>query len=115
MDNLGIVIVIVILAAGYWLYCDTNRNKPIYHDTDESMARIEERINSIESRLGTMQKRLDESQKTLNGISERVEHSTNLANEIAGGIGSAEKRLDDALQRSGRIENLIQDIERTNQ
>ena len=62
-----------------------------------------------------MQKRLDESQKTLNGISERVEHNTNLANEIAGGIGSAEKRLDDALQRSGRIENLIQDIKRTNQ
>ena len=108
------IIFIVLVLVFYWLYCDTHRNDREYNNTNESMARIEERITSIESRLATMQKRLDESQKTVNGISERIERSQYLIGEVENGLGRAEERLDNAIQRRGRIENLIKDVERTN-
>ena len=108
------VIGLLLLLLIYWLHHDANRNKPIYNNTDKSMERIEERMSAIESRLATMQSRLEQTQNTVNTISARIERSTSLANEVAGGLDGAEKRLDDAIQRSGRIENLIKDVERTN-
>ena len=108
------IIVIILCVAGAWLCHDINRNKPIYNDTDATMADIDKRIQGIESRLDTMSARLEQTQKTISGVAERVDRSTENAQAIAGGLQSAETRLDDAIQRSGRIENLISEIERTN-
>lgn len=108
------IIVIILCVAGAWLYHDINRNEPIYNDTDATMADIDKRIQGIESRLDTMSARLEQTQKTISGVAERVDRSTENAQAIAGGLQSAETRLDDAIQRSGRIENLISEIERTN-
>ena len=107
-----IVIGFVILTA--WICHDIGRNKPVYNDTNNTMERIENRINSIEQRVNSMSDRLAETQKTVNAIGGRIESSGKLAGEIADGIGSAETRLDDAIQRSGRIQNLISDIEAAN-
>ena len=113
-NRLVFIIGIMLLLLIAWLHHDANRNAKDYNNTDRTMERIKERISSIESRLTAMSSKLDQAQKTVNGISERVEHSTNLANEVAGGLDGAEERLADAIQRSGRIENIIQDIERAN-
>lgn len=112
--TISFILLTIICFVGVWLVYDYERNKPINDDTDNSMADVENRISSIEHRLDTMQSRIAETQKTINGITERINASTKYASEIADGIGGAEKRLDSAIQRSGRIENLISDIEAEN-
>lgn len=108
------IVVVVVCLVGIWLVYDHYRNEPIYNDTDNTMDRIEERINSIEQRVDTMSKRLAETQKTVESISGRVNTSTGLAKEIESGIGATSERLDSAVQRAGRIQNLVDEIERSN-
>ncbi|MBO6101201.1 MAG: DNA repair protein RecN, partial [Spirochaetaceae bacterium] len=83
-------------------------------NTDATVAELEDRIQSLESRIATMQKRLDETEKTVNGIAVGITRSTGYAIEIAEGIEGAEKRLDAAVERSGRIQSLIDEIENAN-
>ena len=108
------IITTIICLAGVWSVCDHFRNEPIYNDTDNTMAELESRITGLADRIDSMQKRLDQTQETLNGIAERIDRSRENAEAIAGGIGEAEGRLDNAIQRSGRIANLIEEIERAN-
>ena len=96
-----------------WLHHDANRNKPIYNDTDKSVERIEERMSAIESRLDTMSDRLTETQKTVERVGIGISRSTGYAIEIDEGIGRTESRLDNAIQRSERIQNLISDVEKS--
>ena len=105
---------IVVLFVFGWLYYDHNRNKPIYHNTDNTMADIYKRMQSIEGRLDSMSHRLDENQKAVSRIAERIERSRENAEIVAGGIDQAEGRLDSAISRSQRIEDLIAEIERRN-
>lgn len=108
------IAVIIVLALFSWLHYDTNRNKPVYTDTNSTMERLENRISGIEQRLDTMSKRFDQAEKTINDLGGRIESSTVIAKEVATGIDGTEKRLDSAVQRCGRIANIIADIERTN-
>ena len=108
----------VILVIGFcllllicWLHHDANRNKPVYNDTDKSVERIEERMSAIESRIDTMSDRLTETQKTVERVGVGISRSTGYAIEIDEGIGRTESRLDNAVKRSERIQNLISDIE----
>ena len=96
-----------------WLHHDANRNKPVYNDTDKSVERIEERMSAIESRLDTMSNRLKETQKTVERVGIGISRSTGYAIEIDEGIGRTESRLDNAIKRSERIQNLISDIEKS--
>ncbi len=108
------VIITVLLVAGAWLVRDYHRNESVYHNTDTAMEDLNYRIERVEQRIAAMQNRLEQTQKTVTGISERVSESRGYAEEIAGGIESAENRLDAAIQRSGRIQNLITEIENAN-
>ena len=108
------IIVTILCFAGIWFVHDYGRNEPVYTNTDGKMADLEGRMSGIEQRVDSMQKRLDETQKTIDGIAERVERSRENAEIVAGGIEQTEGRLDDAIQRSGRIQNLIDEIERAN-
>ena len=107
-------VVLVVCLACVWLVHDHTRNEPVYKDTNSTMAELDKRISGIEQRIDTMQKRLDATQKTVSGITDRVTNSTKLAGEVATGINEAESRLNDAIQRSGRIQNIIVEIERAN-
>ena len=107
------IAVIIVLALFGWLHYDTNRNKPVYTDTNSTMERLENRISGIEQRLDTMSKRFDQAEKTINDIGGRINTSTVIAKEVATGIDGLQNRLDDAVQRSGRIKNIITDIEAT--
>lgn len=110
----AILIGLCLLLLICWLHNDANRNKPVYNDTDKSVERIEERMSAIESRLDTMSDRLTETQKTVERVGIGISRSTGYAIEIDEGIGRTESRLDNAVKRSERIQNLISDIERTN-
>lgn len=113
-NRLAILIGFCLLLLICWLHHDANRNKPVYNDTDKSMERIEERMSAIESRLDTMSDRLTETQKTVERVGIGISRSTGYAIEINEGIGRTESRLDNAVKRSERIQNIIADIERTN-
>jgi len=107
------VFVCLLLFAG-WLYKDHHRNDGINHDTDANLEQLEKRIDRIESRLDTLSERIDKAKDTAAEIGGRIESSTNLAKEVGAGIDGLQGRLDDAIQRSGRIANIIADIERQN-
>ena len=113
-NRLAILIGFCLLLLICWLHHDANRNKPIYNDTDKSVERIEERMSAIESRIDTMSDRLTETQKTVERVGVGISRSTGYAIEMDEGIGRTESRLDNAVQRSERIQSLIADIERTN-
>lgn len=111
---LSIIIILVVLLVFSWLHYDTNRNDGINHDTDGTVADIDKRIQSIEGRLDSMQTRLDENQKAVSRIAEGIGRSREKAEIVAGGIDQAEGRLDSAIKRSERIEDLIREIEKAN-
>ena len=113
--TIAFIVLAIVCLAGVWLVHDYTRNEPVYNDTDRTVDELEKRLDNIESRVTIMQGRLDETQKTVTGISKRVERSRENAQTVAAGIGTAETRLDEAIQRSGRIQNLIDEIERANQ
>ena len=112
-NRLILVIGFCLLLLICWLHHDANRNKSIYNDTDKSVERIEERMSAIESRLDTMSDRLKETQKTVERVGIGISRSTGYAIEIDEGIGRTESRLDNAVKRSERIQNLIADIEKS--
>lgn len=111
---LAILIGLCLLLLICWLHHDANRNKPVYNDTDKSMERIEERISAIEQRIDTMSNRLEKAEKTVSGTIVTIRDSRENAVTVADGITGTESRLNDAVQRSGRIQNLISDIETAN-
>ena len=113
--TIAFIVLAIVCLAGVWLVHDYTRNEPDYNNTDRTVDELEKRLDNIESRVTIMQGRLDETQKTVTGISKRVERSRENAQTVATGIGTAETRLDEAIQRSGRIQNLIDEIERANQ
>ena len=108
------IILTIICAVGVWLVYDYSRNNPIYNDTDQSMERIESKLSDIESRINSLQRGIAENQKAVQRISDTINAGRENAEVVAGGITEAERRLDNAIQRSGRIQNIIDDIEKSN-
>ena len=113
-NRLALFIGILLLILICWLHADNKRNDGIHQDTDSTMAEIEKRIDRIEQRVDSVSARLDQAEKTNTELGGRIESSTAIAKEVATGIDGLQNRLDDAVQRSGRIKNIITDIEATN-
>ncbi len=110
---LGVAVVAVLLLL-CWLYYDARRNKPIYNNTDGGVERLEKRLDDIGQRVDSLQKRIVENQKAVERIGSTINAGRENAETVAGGITEAERRLDNAIQASGRIKNRIADIERAN-
>ena len=110
---IGFLIIIIVLVA---VWCFMSRTDPGKTDNDisGSVAELENRIDSLESRITSLSERIDHAEKTLTGISDRIDASQEYAGQIATGIDSLQGRLDSLAQRSGRIQNIIEEIERTN-
>ena len=106
-----VAVVVLLIVAGYWLWRDAHRNDEQYHNTDNSVERLEKRLDDIGQRIDGLQKRNEQNQKTVERTIITVERGRENAEIVAGGIGEAERRLDNAIQASGRIQNRIADIE----
>ena len=113
-NRLALLLGLLLLILICWLHADNHRNDGIHQDTDSTVADIDKRIQSIEGRLDSMQTRLDENQKAVSRIAEGIGRSREKAEIVAGGIDQAEGRLDSAIKRSERIEDLIREIEKAN-
>lgn len=105
------VLIVIVLIVFCWSCYDTHRNDEQYNNTDNGMERIEKRLDDIGKRVDELQKRNAEAQKTIERVVVTVDRSRENAEIVADGIGSAEQRLDNAIQISGRIKNRITDIE----
>ena len=112
---ISFAIVVAILLAGAWLVHDYARNEPVYHDTDDGVERLEKRLDDIGQRIDSLQKRVVENQKAVERITGTVSAGRENAERIESGITEAERRLDNAIRASGRIQNRIADIEAANQ
>ena len=107
---IGFLIIIIVLVA---VWCIMSRTDPGKTDNDISGS-VAELENRIESRVTSLSERIDHAEETLKGVNAGIEHSQSLASEIAGGIDSLQNRIDHAVQRGGRIQNILEDIERQN-
>lgn len=110
---IGIIVLGIVLLIA-WLCHDYARNKPIYQNTDSGVERLEKRLDDIGQRIDRLQERVAENQKAVERITTTVVAGRENAEAIAGGISEAERRLDNAIQASGRIKNRIEEFERTN-
>ncbi len=108
---IGIMVAALVCA---WLVYDHSRNEPIYNDTDRTVEDINRRIQGVEQRINSLQDRVTAAEKTVGGTVITIREGRENAVTIADGITSAEKRLDSIIQRQGRIENIINDIEAAN-
>ena len=113
-NRVAFLVGVLLLVLVCWLYKDTRRNEPVYEDTNATVGRIEERIGTIEQRIDGLQSRIDKAEKTIGGTIVTIRDSRENAVTVADGIGRAEERLDSIIQRQGRIENIIADIEAAN-
>lgn len=111
---IGFLIIIIMLVAVWCFMSRTGDNTKTDNDISGSVAELENRIDRIESRVTSLSKRIDHAEKTITGISDRIDASQEYAGQIATGIDSLQGRLDRAVQRGGRIQNILEDIERQN-
>lgn len=114
-DYIIVAIVLFICIAAGWLYADSHRNDRIHNSTDNTVTEMEERINNLADGLDRVQERVAESQKTVTGIAESVADSRRKAESIAKSIDRTEARLDEAIQRSGKLANELADLEAEHQ
>ena len=108
------IAIVISCVAGAWLAYDYGRNEPVYHHTDDTMGNVDKRIESIEQRIDSLQSRVSKAEKTVSGTVVTIRQSRENAVTVADGISAAEERLDGIIQRQGRIENIIADIENAN-
>ena len=113
-NRITFLVGILLLVLVCWLHKDNRRNDGVYNDTDSTVERIEERMSAIEQRIDTMSDRLEKAEKTVSGTIVTIRESRENAVTVADGISGTEARLNDAVQRSGRIQNIIADIETAN-
>ena len=113
-NRVAFLVGILLLVLVCWLHKDNRRNDGVYNDTNSTVERIEERMSNIEQRIDTMSDRLEKAEKTVSGTIVTIRDSRENAVTVADGISGTESRLNDAVQRSGRIQNLISDIETAN-
>ena len=110
----GCILGIVIVLVAVWLFMSRTDPGKTDNDISGSVAELENRIDSLESRVTSLSERIDHAEKTLTGISDRIDASQEYAGQIATGIDSLQNRIDRAVQRGGRIQNILEEIERTN-
>jgi len=113
-NRVAFLVGILLLVLVCWLHKDNRRNEPVYENTNATVADLERRIDRIEQRVDSVSARFDQAEKTNTELGGRIESSTAIAKEVATGIDGLQDRLDSAVQRSGRIANIIADIEAKN-
>lgn len=106
---------IVVLLLFAWLRYDAGRNTDTYDNTNDTVERIEKRIDDAGKRIESISAGVSKTEETIGRTADAVGKSRESADAITDGIAECEARLDRITQRQGRIKNIIADIERTNQ
>ena len=111
-----IVGIIVLLCAGVsrWWYYTNSRAKADYHDVNQSVELIENRIQRTENRLSAGTAEIDNAQAGLKRANTTIREVTDTARRNAAIINECEDINDRSTARIERIESIIADIEGQN-
>ena len=114
--RLVIVAITLLLAAGVsgWWYYTNSRAKADYHDVNQSVELIENRIQRTENRLSAGTAEIDNAQAGLKRADATVRDVTNTARRDAAIINECEDINDRSTARIERIENIIRRVEEQN-
>ena len=104
---IGVLVLLVVVYC--FVSCSGEDN-----DTDVTVERIEERIDDAGKRVDAVTDRVDKVEASVRESVDKIAGSRKDAEAISSGIAECENRLDDIIQRHGRIKNLIADIEAAN-
>lgn len=115
--RLVIVAITLLLAAGVsgWWFYESSRAKTDYHDVNQSVEFIENRIQRTEKRLSDGTAEIDNAQAGLKRANTTIREVTDTARRNAAIINECEDINDRSTARIERIESIIADIERGNQ
>lgn len=113
-ENIVAIGIIALCLIAGWLYYDSCKREAEHHDTDIILDGIDKRVEDAGKRIDSAKQSVDKAEKAVTDAVGRIERSEKSAGEIATGIGECESRLDSIIQRQGRIENIIADIEAAN-
>lgn len=113
---LVIVVAIVLLCAGIcgWWFYESSRAKTDYHDVNQSVEFIENRIQRTEKRLSDGTAEIDNAQAGLKRANTTVREVTDTARQNATIINECEDINDRSTARIERIENIIRRVEEQN-
>ncbi|MBQ9698242.1 MAG: hypothetical protein IJV46_06865 [Acidaminococcaceae bacterium] len=108
-----IIATIILLGclACIWLVHDTGRNHRIQNDTDSAVAAVDGGIDQTKERIESAAGSLSQVEQTVHGAATGIAKSERAAAEIGNGIAECETLIDSCVQRAGRIENILADIE----
>lgn len=114
--RLAIVAITLLLAAGVsgWWHYTNSRAKADYHDVNQSVEFIENRIQRTEKRLSDGTAEIDNAQAGLKRANTTIREVTDTARRNAAIINECEDINDRSTARIERIESIIADIERGN-
>lgn len=114
--RLVIVVITMLLAAGVsgWWYYTNSRAKADYHDVNQSVELIENRIQRTENRLSDGTAEIDNAQAGLKRADATVRDVTNTARRDAAIINDCEDINDRSTARIERIESIIRRVEEQN-
>lgn len=113
---LVIVVAIVLLCAGIcgWWFYESSRAKTDYHDVNQSVEFIENRIQRTEKRLSDGTAEIDNAQAGLKRANTTVREVTDTARRDAAIINECEDINDRSTARIERIENIVRRVEEQN-
>lgn len=114
--RLVIVAITLLLAAGVsgWWYYTNSRAKADYHDVNQSVELIENRIQRTENRLSAGTAEIGNAQAGLKRADATVRAVTNTARRDAAIINECEDINDRSTARIERIESIIRRVEEQN-
>lgn len=105
------IIVAIVCLVCLWLVHDDARNERIQNDTDSTLVNINQGITDAEGRINTAADSVTKAEASIGSAAAGIKNSERAAGEIASGIAECQDIVDRCVQRAGRIENLIADIE----
>lgn len=109
---LAFIVIAIACIARAWLVYDHGRNAAIHDGTDGTVERIESGIEAAGQRIDSAAAAVSKAETSVSAAIGAIEASESAAGTIAEGIAECESRLDAVVQRQGRINNLIEAIER---
>ena len=107
-------VVMFVCLVGAWLVLDYYRNEPVYDNTDNVLADVNQGITNAEGRIDAAAGSVAKAEAAVGSAAAGIANSAKAAGDIAAGIAEFQNIIDRCIQRAGRIENIIADIEAIN-
>jgi hypothetical protein len=108
---ISVIILLFVCIAGVWLVHDAGRNERLQNDTDNALVNVNQGITNAEGRINAAAESAAKAEAAIGSAAAGIANSERAAGEISAGITECQDLVDRCVQRAGKIENIIADIE----